>query len=196
MSGIFKCTTAKSPNGDSGEAECGDSIRKYRLFSLVKAVRGCKLLKRQIPAPAAGPVKTGKELPMAEVTIKSSAACEIIDITSLVASGIPVGMKNGVCIVYSPHSTAGVTVNENYDPAVKHDLLSRLDVMAPQNDPQYQHAEGNSAAHIKTSLVGVSQTVPVRNGKLALGQWQGIYFCEFDGPRTRRVKLVFLNSIE
>lgn len=133
---------------------------------------------------------------MAEVTVKSTTCCEIIDITAQVAAAIPSGMKNGVCVLYSPHTTAGVTVNENCDPAVKHDILARLEALAPQESPTYQHEEGNSAAHIKASLVGVSQTVPVRNGKLALGQWQGIYFCEFDGPRPRRLRLVFLNSCD
>ena len=131
---------------------------------------------------------------MAEFQIKSSEVCEIIDITSQVAAGIPDGMKNGVCVIYSPHTTAGITVNENYDPDVKHDILMRLEALAPGNNAEYKHAEGNSAAHIKASLIGISQTVPVRNGKLALGQWQGIYFCEFDGPRSRQVRLVFLAS--
>ena len=131
---------------------------------------------------------------MAEVTVKSTTCCEIIDITAQVAAAIPQEMKNGVCVIYSPHTTAGVTVNENCDPAVKHDILARLEAIVPQESPAYQHEEGNSAAHIKTSLIGVSQMVPVRNGKLALGQWQGIYFCEFDGPRARRLRLVFINS--
>ena len=134
---------------------------------------------------------------MAEIQVNSNAVCEIIDITAMVAAKIPKGMKNGVCMLYSPHTTAGLTVNENCDPAVKHDILARLEAIAPTKSPEYTHAEGNSAAHIKTSLVGVSQCVPIRNGKLALGQWQGIYFCEFDGPRPRRqVRLVFLSENE
>lgn len=134
---------------------------------------------------------------MAEITVQSNEVCEIIDITAQVAAMIPVGMKNGICMLYSPHTTAGLTVNENYDPDVKHDILASLDAMVPAKAPQYRHAEGNSAAHIKTSLVGVSASVPVRNGKLALGQWQGIYFCEFDGPRARRhIRLVFLPEID
>lgn len=133
---------------------------------------------------------------MAEIQIRSNAVCEIIDITPQVTASVPQNMKNGVCIIYSPHTTAGVTVNENYDPDVKTDILARLEATAPQSSPEYRHAEGNSAAHIKTSLIGVSQTVPVRNGKLALGQWQGIYFCEFDGPRARRARLIFVESCE
>ena len=132
---------------------------------------------------------------MAEITVQSNAVCEIIDITSQVAAMIPESMKNGVCMLYSPHTTAGLTVNENYDPDVRHDILARLDAVAPEKDPVYRHAEGNSAAHIKTALVGVSACVPIRNGRLALGQWQGIFFCEFDGPRPRRhIRLVFLEE--
>ena len=133
---------------------------------------------------------------MAEVQVRSNAVCELIDVTAQVSANIPKGMKNGVCIIYSPHTTAGVTVNENCDPDVKHDILARLEAAVPQTDSAYRHAEGNSAAHIKTSLVGVSQTVPIRNGKLALGQWQGIYCCEFDGPRARRLRLIFVESRE
>ena len=114
---------------------------------------------------------------MAEITVRSNEVCEIIDITAQVAAMIPAGMKNGICMLYSPHTTAGLTVNENFDPDVKHDILARLDAVAPAKDPEYRHAEGNSAAHIKTSLIGVSASVPIRNGKLALGQWQGVYFC-------------------
>ena len=134
---------------------------------------------------------------MAEITVQSNEVCEIIDITAQVAAMIPNGMKNGVCMLYSPHTTAGLTVNENYDPDVKRDILARLEAMAPSKSPEYRHAEGNSASHIKTSLIGVSACVPIRNGKLALGQWQGIYFCEFDGPRPRRhVRLVFLPELD
>ena len=132
---------------------------------------------------------------MAEITVQSNAVCEIIDITSQVAAMVPEGMKNGVCMLYSPHTTAGLTVNENYDPDVRHDILARSEAVAPEKDPEYRHAEGNSAAHIKTALVGVSACVPIRNGRLALGQWQGIFFCEFDGPRPRRhIRLVFLEE--
>ena len=132
---------------------------------------------------------------MAEITVQSKEACEIIDITAQVAAMIPAGMKNGICMLYSPHTTAGLTVNENFDPDVKHDILARLEAMAPAKDPEYRHAEGNSAAHIKTALIGVSASVPIRNGRLALGQWQGVYFCEFDGPRPRRhIKVIFLEE--
>ena len=93
---------------------------------------------------------------------------------------------------YAP--TAALTVNENADPDVQHDLLAKLDALVPQHESYYRHAEGNSAAHLKSSLMGFSVTVPVRNGRLHLGTWQGIYLCEFDGPRTRRVVVTFVEA--
>ena len=110
-----------------------------------------------------------------------------MDITRLVAAQLPAGITEGICHVYCPHTTAAVTVNENYDPDVKHDLLEKLDRLIPQRESYYQHEEGNSDAHLKASLVGFSQMIPFRNGRLELGTWQGIYFCEFDGPRSRKV---------
>lgn len=94
------------------------------------------------------------------------------------------GIKNGLCLVYCPHTTAGITVNENADPDVVRDLLFALDRTFPDR-PEFRHAEGNSAAHLKSSCVGNSVTVPVEGGRPVLGVWQGIYFCEFDGPRDR-----------
>ena len=94
-------------------------------------------------------------------------------------------VKNGLCQIFVPHTTAGVTVNENADPDVVTDMLAALNRMVP--DLPYRHGEGNSPAHVKSSLVGCSLTVPIMEGKLCLGTWQGIYFCEFDGPRTRNV---------
>jgi len=91
-----------------------------------------------------------------------------------------------ICTVFVPHTTAGVTINENADPSVRADILAALDRAIP-GDAGYTHAEGNSAAHVKASLVGSSASVPVENGRLCLGTWQGIYFCEFDGPRQRRI---------
>jgi secondary thiamine-phosphate synthase enzyme len=93
----------------------------------------------------------------------------------------------GLAIVYVPHTTAGVTINENADPDVVHDMLTQLDAMVPWNQPFYRHGEGNSAAHVKASTMGSSVTVVIEGGKLVLGTWQGIWFCEFDGPRTRLV---------
>jgi secondary thiamine-phosphate synthase enzyme len=96
------------------------------------------------------------------------------------------GMQNGVCHVFVPHTTAGVTLNENWDPTVRADILMELDKIVPWHD-NYHHAEGNAAAHIKASLVGCSQTLLVEDGRLVLGTWQGIFLAEFDGPRRRRV---------
>jgi secondary thiamine-phosphate synthase enzyme len=90
-------------------------------------------------------------------------------------------------IAYVPHTTAAVTINENADPDVRHDLLRKLEELIPKHEPYYQHGEGNSDSHVKTSLVGNSVTVLIEDGQLVLGRWQGIYFCEFDGPRTREM---------
>ncbi len=128
---------------------------------------------------------------MKTITIQTTRRCEIVDITRLVAAQLPADIAEGICHVYCPHTTAAVTVNENYDPDVKHDLLEKLDRLIPQQESFYQHEEGNSDAHLKSSLVGFSQMVPFRNGRLELGTWQGIYFCEFDGPRSRTVRLYF-----
>ena len=97
------------------------------------------------------------------------------------------GVREGFCVVYCPHTTAAITINENADPDVVHDMLAWLNRTIPQHQPDFRHAEGNSDAHIKASLVGSSVTVLVERGELVLGRWQGVYFCEFDGPRTRKV---------
>ena len=94
-------------------------------------------------------------------------------------------VKSGLCVVYCPHTTAGITINENADPDVVRDLTFALDKTYPDR-PEFRHAEGNSASHLKASVVGSSVTLIVREGRLLLGTWQGVYFCEFDGPRTRR----------
>jgi len=111
----------------------------------------------------------------------------LIDITSQVVDKIPSSrVKSGMCFVYVPHTTAGITINENADPTVRSDILMELDKRIPFEDG-YQHTEGNSAAHIKASLMGCCVGIPLEKGQLILGTWQGIYLCEFDGPRTRRV---------
>ena len=97
------------------------------------------------------------------------------------------GVETGQVIVYVPHTTAGVTINENADPDVVHDMLKQLDEMVPWRQPFYRHAEGNSASHVKASMMGSSETVFFESQQLILGTWQGIYLCEFDGPRTRSV---------
>jgi len=124
---------------------------------------------------------------MESFSVRTGSRTELIDITSRVEDAVrKSGVEDGLCCVYVPHTTAGVTINENADPSVRQDILMELNKMVPFDD-NYTHSEGNSAAHIKASLVGTSVTVPLQGGRLALGTWQGIYFCEFDGPRSRRV---------
>lgn len=111
----------------------------------------------------------------------------MVDITAEVQRAVArLGQGSGICVVYVPHTTAGVTINENADPTVRSDLLRALDRVVPWK-ADYEHDEGNAAAHVKASLVGSSQSVIVEAGRLALGTWQGIYLAEFDGPRTRQV---------
>ncbi|HTI50177.1 MAG TPA: secondary thiamine-phosphate synthase enzyme YjbQ [Planctomycetaceae bacterium] len=113
---------------------------------------------------------------------------QFVEITSQVQRLIAArGLSSGSVIVYVPHTTAGVTINENADPDVVHDMLLTLDRLVPKDAPGYLHAEGNSDSHVKASMMGSSCHVLVEEGKLVLGTWQGIYLCEFDGPRTRRV---------
>ncbi|CUH94604.1 hypothetical protein P22_0670 [Propionispora sp. 2/2-37] len=111
-----------------------------------------------------------------------------IDITAEVAAAVSASrMKDGICQVFVPHTTAGVTINENADPDVVADMLKALNHMVPELN--YQHGEGNSRAHVKSSLLGCSLTIPFADGKLVMGTWQGIYFCEFDGPRRRKYRV-------
>ncbi|WP_226659778.1 secondary thiamine-phosphate synthase enzyme YjbQ [Pseudalkalibacillus hwajinpoensis] len=122
------------------------------------------------------------------ISVKTSQRDEMIDITREIRSAIhEANIKQGGVMVYSAHTTAGITINENADPDVKHDMLMRLDEVYPWEHPKYRHAEGNSASHLKTSTVGASQMLIIEEGDLILGTWQGIYFCEFDGPRNRTV---------
>jgi secondary thiamine-phosphate synthase enzyme len=134
-------------------------------------------------------------MPPVRLDVPTRARCQLVDITALVRSALErAGLRDGAVLVYSPHTTAGITVQENADPDVQRDLLLALENAIPDEAPRggYRHAEGNSPAHVKTSLVGASQLVPVEGGAMALGTWQGIYLCEFDGPRTRHVVLSFL----
>jgi len=119
--------------------------------------------------------------------VRSSQRTDFIDITHSVQEAVEKsGVTEGVCIVFIPHTTAAVTINENADPSVIEDMAMAMNKIVPFED-RYRHLEGNSPAHIKSSLVGCSQTVFVESGKLVLGTWQGIFFCEFDGPRSRKV---------
>jgi secondary thiamine-phosphate synthase enzyme len=127
-----------------------------------------------------------------ELSVKTSSRVELVEITHLVQKAVAESkLKSGLCIVYVPHTTAAVTINENADPSVKHDIIAELNKIVPFDD-NYSHLEGNSAAHIKASIIGSSETILVEDGSLVLGTWQGIYFCEFDGPRHRKaiVKLI------
>jgi secondary thiamine-phosphate synthase enzyme len=129
-----------------------------------------------------------------ELNVRTSNRVELIDITHLIQKVVSESkIKSGLCIVYVPHTTASVTINENADPSVQHDITSELNKIIPFND-NYSHLEGNSAAHIKTSLIGSSETILVDGEDLVLGTWQGIYFCEFDGPRNRKVMVKLIEG--
>jgi secondary thiamine-phosphate synthase enzyme len=120
--------------------------------------------------------------------VRTQTHAEFHEITSEVSACVEhSGIKSGTATVYVPHTTAGLTINENADPDVKADMLESLEKMVPWKQPHFQHGEGNSAAHIKASMMGFSATILIDKGSLALGMWQGIYLCEFDGPRTRQV---------
>ncbi len=131
---------------------------------------------------------------MEEVRISTSKRSELIDVTSRVRSAVAAsGADAGICIVYVPHTTAGVTINEGADPAVRRDIVMELDKLVPLEDG-YAHLEGNSAAHIKATLTGLSVTLPVAGGQPLLGTWQSVYFCEFDGPRGRRLLISVVST--
>jgi len=125
---------------------------------------------------------------METLHIQTQKQAQMIKITGQIRQLVEEsGVISGQVVIHVPHTTAAVTINENADPDVVHDLLADLDRLVPNRQHYYQHAEGNSAAHLKTSLIGCSQTVLIESGQPVLGTWQGIYFCEFDGPRARRV---------
>lgn len=122
-----------------------------------------------------------------KINVKTNGRTEMLDITRLVQQAVrETGIQDGICTIFVPHTTAGVTINENADPDVVTDMLKEINKVVPFEDG-YLHVEGNSAGHIKASLFGFSQQVIVEEGRLLLGTWQGIYFCEFDGPRNRQV---------
>ena len=124
--------------------------------------------------------------------VRSGKRADAVEITDRVQQVVrESGVESGLCHVYVPHTTAGVFINENADPDALSDILRTLESLVPWENG-YRHAEGNAAAHIKATLVGTSQTVPVRNGRLALGRWQGIYFADFDGPRERHFQVTVL----
>jgi secondary thiamine-phosphate synthase enzyme len=125
------------------------------------------------------------------LSIRTRDRSEMVDITSQVEGELRrSGLEDGVCFIYVPHTTAGITINENADPSVIADIQATLNRLVPWEGP-YSHLEGNSAAHIKSTLVGNSVMVLVESGRLKLGTWQGIFLCEFDGPRSRKVHIKF-----
>ena len=123
-----------------------------------------------------------------DLHVSTKSRNQMIDITSQVSSVVTQsGVTNGDVIVYCPHTTAAITINENADPSVTHDILLTLSKLIPHHRPGYRHSEGNSDAHCKSSMLGCSEQILIKNKALALGTWQGIFFCEFDGPRNRKV---------
>lgn len=126
------------------------------------------------------------------VPVSTSAGDTMNDITGSVAAAVAdSGIQEGLCLVSSPHTTAGITINENADPDVTKDMMMELGKIVPLND-SYRHMEGNSAAHLKATLTGLSVTLPISDGRLVLGTWQGVFFCDYDGPRQRRVLITIL----
>jgi len=122
-----------------------------------------------------------------ELAVKTHSRTELVDITAQLARLVQESkVLSGLLTLFVPHTTAAVTINENADPSVQHDLLGELNRLIPLTGP-YQHTEGNAAAHVKSTVVGPSLTLFIENGRLALGTWQGLFFCEFDGPRSRKV---------
>jgi secondary thiamine-phosphate synthase enzyme len=124
------------------------------------------------------------------ISVRTSRRSQMIDITAQIAEAVAEsGIQTGTVLVFCPHTTAAITINENADPDVPHDILLTLEELIPQQRNGYRHCEGNSDAHVKSSLVGASEQVMIQNGSLTLGTWQAVFFCEFDGPRTRTVHI-------
>ena len=129
------------------------------------------------------------------IHVKTDSRIDMVDMTSMIQKEISKsGIEQGICIAYVPHTTAGITINEGADPAVCQDIMTKLNELVPPN-AGYRHMEGNADSHIKASLMGSSISVMVENGGLVLGTWQKIFFCEFDGPRSRRVYLKMYSSV-
>ena len=134
---------------------------------------------------------------LVRLTIETTGRTQMVDVTDRVRQAVRAsGVQSGLCFVFCPHTTAGVTVNENADPDVRHDLLLALANAVPERASQgrYRHGEGNSDAHVKASLVGPSQVLPVEGGAPVLGTWQGLFLCEFDGPRHRTLHVKVISG--
>ena len=131
---------------------------------------------------------------MEKISVETNSRAELIDVTTKIQAAINKSkVRDGVCLLFCPHTTAGLTINENADPSVQRDILNTLARIIPE-DHNYTHSEGNSDSHIKSSLLGSTLSVFIESGKLCLGTWQGIYFCESDGPRSREVWVKLLDS--
>ena len=131
---------------------------------------------------------------MKEISVRTTNHTQFVNIDGKVQEAIAeAGLKEGLCHIFVPHTTAGVTINENADPDVVRDMIQALERAVPWR-ADYAHAEGNAAAHVKASMICFSQTVPLKGGKLAFGTWQSVYFCEFDGPRTRKVWITCISA--
>jgi len=134
---------------------------------------------------------------METIDVRTGARCQMVDVTADVQRVVSAsGLKDGYVLCFVPHTTAGITIQENADPDVQHDVLWKLDQLVPREESGYRHSEGNSDGHIKSSMMGVSTLVPVDAGRLVLGTWQAIYFCEFDGPRSRRLLVKCVNAVD
>jgi secondary thiamine-phosphate synthase enzyme len=133
---------------------------------------------------------------MQTFTVTTHKRNEFVEITEQVRHSLrQSGLQEGLGVIYCPHTTTAITINEAHDPDVVHDMLLWLENAVPHHEPGFRHGEGNSDSHIKASLVGSSATVIVENGELVLGRWQGIFFCEFDGPRQRTVRVKWLGQV-
>lgn len=132
---------------------------------------------------------------MKSIQVRTKSEQELLEVTDQVSKYVTdSGVQSGAVLVFLPHTTAGITLNENYDPDVERDMLLDLDRLVPRRQEYYRHSEGNSASHLKASLMGSAVLVPIQGGELALGTWQGIFLCEFDGPRSRRVMMRVLEG--
>ena len=136
----------------------------------------------------------GIQMKSLTLNIKTNTHTEMQEITDRVQEAVSErGIEDGICMLFVPHTTAAVTINENADPDVVRDFIMELDKIVPWDDG-YRHFEGNSAAHLKASIIGFSEHIIVENGRLQLGKWQGIYFCEYDGPRSRKLKIKIMED--
>jgi secondary thiamine-phosphate synthase enzyme len=190
-------------NEETAKARCREEMmRKHpqnNLRGFLRAVRDFAVstqcfVKYPYPRPAWANMIFDMPLSIIHETVNTAARSQMVDITDRVAKAVQQrAVKDGFVIVFVPHTTAACTIQENADPDVQSDLLAKFEQLVPQMETYYQHDEGNSDAHVKTSMVGNSVTVLIENGRLVLGRWQGIYLVEFDGPRERRVNIKLVN---